>query len=776
MYSTPVDVTLPDSFYTALDNVVDTIKEKSAEENSSSNTDFYNKNLLNYEELTFIAPKFNESMVSDYRLIGRSLMEGMADIFFNYWERYNDSEDYYKVNKEEPVKTPIEQVAPIVNVTVPENDKKEENLALEMLKLPLAALFIGINAGTSLWGQVIESITLLPKLLTRSGWLASTISSSFKGIPNIISKINGLGTTVSGLITKLNASIKGIPTFGTTIAQTMSKISGAFTKLVSFANNFNFIGTGISKVMTTAGTFTGNITNILKSKAVQLGAKIASKLKFLPFIGTVLGLYQSYLRFNRGEYFSGTLEFAAAIATLLPGPGTAIAIGINVLQGILESGSTSIGGISNLLLKSVPAIGGKLLGKLTASLSSTLLKPLSLVLKRIPLLGSLISFGMAISDFSNGENLSGSLNILSGLGGLVDIVAPGVGTAIALAIDALNIFLNATETGQNIVAKTKDIGSSIGNAISKWYNYIASIKDTVINTIIGTYHDVVTLWDNGITMVSETLTGWGESISEWYNDIKNNIVLSFNEIFTGFSISETINLVTDMSNNLITDIKTKFSTFFSTIFDSISNYFTGKISEIKQKFEPIFSFVTDMFDFSTEKSLIDSCIESIKDSFTQIWANIKNAISNWWETVTNKVTGLFDNIKASTKNLIGNIGDFFGFDTNSIDKPSGTVSNVQDVRTITEPTQQLKIDPTLVNNQLVTDKKIKAISDNITKNDFTVGKGVNKLNNVAEAILSHIINNGGKNNIITTNNIISGSGILSRTSSISSDPRLIYSN
>lgn len=756
MYSNPVEVTLPDSFYAALDNVVDTVKEGFANKDREDSTAFYNKNLLNHEDITLIAPKFNETNATDYRLIGRSLMEGMADIFFSYWEKYNDSEDYYKTDNKEIVKTPIEQVAPIVKVTIPEKKEPENDSILDNLPLPLTALLLGIETGTTLWGQIIESIALLPKLLANSGQFAKIITGAFSQIPNILSKIKGLGIT---------------------IVQSMANVTGAFSKLVSFANNFKFASTGINKVMGTIGNYASNITKVLSKSAANLGLKIASKLKFLPFIGTILGFYQSYLRFERGEYFLGTLELAAAIATMLPGPGTAIAIGINILQGILESGNTSIGGISTLLFKAVPSIGSKLIAKLTGTISSTILKPLSLVLKRIPLLGSLISFGMAVSDFSNGETLSGSLNILSGLGGLVDIVAPGVGTALAIAIDALNIFLNSTETGQQIITKAKDIGSSISSAVSNWYNQISLVADVIYNKILGAYNAVIDSWNAGINSLVQTLDNWGTNITEWFAETKQSIIDTFDEIFAGFSITNLINNLSDSAKQLVTNISNKITSFFSNLFESVNNYFTGKVTEIKQKFDSVTTYISDIFTFSTEGNLIDSCLDSIKNSFTKIWSDIKGAISDWWSSITNKITSLTDGYKSSIKNFIGNIGNFFGGSDKAPSINSNAQPEVRDVRTISTPKQSVKIDPRLVNNQLTNDKNIKSISENIIRNDSATSISVGKLCTIADAILSQMINNPGKGNIITTNNIIAGNGSSSRVSSSTiSDPRLIYSN
>jgi hypothetical protein len=57
------------------------------------------------------------------------------------------------------------------------------------------------------------------------------------------------------------------------------------------------------------------------------------------------------------------------------------------------------------------------------------------IAKRIPVIGSLVSFGLAIKDAYEGDFAGAGMQALSGTAGLLDLVAPGVGTAASLAID-----------------------------------------------------------------------------------------------------------------------------------------------------------------------------------------------------------------------------------------------------------------------------------------------------------------------------------------------------
>jgi hypothetical protein len=65
-------------------------------------------------------------------------------------------------------------------------------------------------------------------------------------------------------------------------------------------------------------------------------------------------------------------------------------------------------------------------------------KAAAMAAKRIPVLGSLASLGFAIYDAFEGDWTGAGLNLLSGAANLANIVAPGVGSAVSMGIDAGN--------------------------------------------------------------------------------------------------------------------------------------------------------------------------------------------------------------------------------------------------------------------------------------------------------------------------------------------------
>jgi hypothetical protein len=78
-----------------------------------------------------------------------------------------------------------------------------------------------------------------------------------------------------------------------------------------------------------------NISSMLL-KGVGMFAKVGSKLKFLPLIGSVMSFASAWDRFKNGEVIKGVLDVASGIAGLFPGVGTALSIGVGALNAFLD--------------------------------------------------------------------------------------------------------------------------------------------------------------------------------------------------------------------------------------------------------------------------------------------------------------------------------------------------------------------------------------------------------------------------------------------------------
>ena len=98
-------------------------------------------------------------------------------------------------------------------------------------------------------------------------------------------------------------------------------------------------------------------------------------------------------------------------------------------------------------------------------------KPLAKILKKIPLIGSIISIGFAISRFMKGDTVGGVIDVLSALTGLLNLIPGGSIIAIPLSIglDILNAWLDAkTEGAKDKNAAKLDILGDMAKSIGKW--------------------------------------------------------------------------------------------------------------------------------------------------------------------------------------------------------------------------------------------------------------------------------------------------------------------
>ena len=116
---------------------------------------------------------------------------------------------------------------------------------------------------------------------------------------------------------------------------------------------------------------------------------------------------------------------------------------IKNLLGFVDGVKIMIGGFIKSFSKLVAKPIGKIMGKVGAkgfftSITKVFGKFLKPVLKRIPGIGSLISWGFAYSRFKNGDLIGGMIDLASGIATLF----PGVGTGIGIGLDILNAFLD----------------------------------------------------------------------------------------------------------------------------------------------------------------------------------------------------------------------------------------------------------------------------------------------------------------------------------------------
>lgn len=126
------------------------------------------------------------------------------------------------------------------------------------------------------------------------------------------------------------------------------------------------------------------------------------------------------------------------------------------IKGTLETvGKLGIRGGLTILAKNIAKLGTKFLTK-------------------IPVIGSLISFGFALQRFSNGDIIGGLLDVGSGVASLF----PGIGTAVSIGIDVLQAILDAKGGGSSAEASSKK-----GDILTSWAKSIGGFLEDKIQYI-----------------------------------------------------------------------------------------------------------------------------------------------------------------------------------------------------------------------------------------------------------------------------------------------------
>jgi hypothetical protein len=107
-------------------------------------------------------------------------------------------------------------------------------------------------------------------------------------------------------------------------------------------------------------------------------------------------------------------------------------------------------------------------------------------LKRLPLIGSLISIGSAVTRIKNKDFLGGLID----LGAAVAYMFPGIGTGIGIALDLLNASSDAYGEKKGIKGKGASIKAMFGDAFSFITDKLASFLEQGIKWVVDQLYDM----------------------------------------------------------------------------------------------------------------------------------------------------------------------------------------------------------------------------------------------------------------------------------------------
>ena len=147
--------------------------------------------------------------------------------------------------------------------------------------------------------------------------------------------LGGLSALVTGLLS--DGSAKGL-------LKILAKV-GIGGGVKWFASKFKGIGKSVGKMFKSFGSILlkpfkflkgGAIKTFFKGMGKKVGILLKPILKRIPGIGSMISWAFAYSRFKKGDVVGGLIDVASGIATLVPGYGTAIGIGLDVLNAFLD--------------------------------------------------------------------------------------------------------------------------------------------------------------------------------------------------------------------------------------------------------------------------------------------------------------------------------------------------------------------------------------------------------------------------------------------------------
>jgi hypothetical protein len=393
-------------------------------------------------------------------------------------------------------------------------------------------LGIGVEAGASATGSAIGK-GLKGTLATGGKLLFKGLSkTALKAIPligSIISFSDAWGRFKEG------EYAQGIIDIGAGLAAFVPGIGTGLSIGLSIMNAIIDFKSPEEKKELIQKTF--NIAGML-TKGVGVYAKLMGGpvLKRIPLIGSLFNFASAKEKFDQNNILGGTLDIASGIAAFVPGVGLPISIGLDILSSIIGTQEAKESGVQQT---------GFDFAKMALKATKFVTKLGKPFFKRIPLLGSLLSFADAWDNFQNDNILAGSLDLVSGVANLF----PGIGTALSLGVDVLNTLMST---------KGED-GKTRFQAVGDWFSKVWEwVKETpVMKAFFDLYDGIEAIFTGDMPRAFETLSnipligGMFDSIGKALKlDTKNSPTIES---------SKPIKLTTNNTQKIIENLPTEYN-------------------------------------------------------------------------------------------------------------------------------------------------------------------------------------------------------------------------
>ena len=309
--------------------------------------------------------------------------------------------------------------------------------------------------------------------------------------------------------------------------------------------------------------------------------------------------------FNDGP-FKGTMKVIGEIGTkvFLPKVTKILTEFFPAFFGKITTALANIGkSVGGVVTKIIPTAG------VLGTMATKFLSFLTPILKRLPVIGTIINIGSAISRFMKGDIIGGLIDI----GSAVAVTIPFAGTAISIGLGLLNAGRDLSGGGLSENAKSQS-NVSIKDFFGKATDWIKERVKSIVKVVTGMFtafgKNISEAWDNTI---------------EWFKDLPSSIMEEVSKAW-----DKTKNFLSDKWNslkNIVKNLIDKPGLLIKNIWDNLTSWIDGALNGIENFFENPLDSLKVMWENVTAK---------IKEA---IMAPV-NAVKKGWEKITGWFGGL----------------------------------------------------------------------------------------------------------------------------------------
>ena len=304
--------------------------------------------------------------------------------------------------------------------------------------------------------------------------------------------------------------------------------------------------------------------------------------------------------------------------------GTFKNIGARLIEGITGFFGKIGNGFKSLFGGTVAKEGVEVISKGAGKgLVSTFLKSIGEFFKKVPLIGSIISIGFAISRFMGGDVVGGGIEVLSALTGLLYLVPGGAAFAfpLSLGLDGLNAFLDIKSGGAT--------GKQTSKKLDLLFGWIPKLGAWIYGKIKGL--PLIGPMINAVTAIAsgnweDTIKYLGEA---FYDTPLGAIVGLFTKTETGKAVVATVGDWIGGVGSWIYD-KVKDIPVIGSLFKAGDALMHGKWDDVLgylgEFIEPL-QYIGKLIEQSAE-SVAPGAVSDIKDFFSTIKDSLMSAVLN----------------------------------------------------------------------------------------------------------------------------------------------------